>query len=203
VGAAQRLIVAAALAGAALAAAPGVAAQALEATGSCRDGLPHGAYELRGADGRLRVSGAFNRGKRTSSFLFWTAAGVRIAHLPYDDGMMSGTVSLWYSDAPLGAAPQQKLEAVYAAGTLVGTKRSWHANGRPRARFVYDDGMLVEAQAWSATGAKLRDDAARALALRDAAADRRYYGSLDAIVDAHPPPCDGAAPSLQSADAAR
>ena len=48
-------------------------AQTLHATAACRDGLPHGAYELRSSDGRLRVAGAFNRGRRTGSFIFWTS----------------------------------------------------------------------------------------------------------------------------------
>ena len=39
--------------------------------GACRDGLPNGRYELRRADGRLRVVGAFNHGRRTGSFIFW------------------------------------------------------------------------------------------------------------------------------------
>jgi len=162
----------------------------LIASGQCRDGLPHGAYQLRGPDGTLRVAGAFNRGKRTSSFIFWSTRGVRIAHLPYDDGALSGTVSLWYADAARGREPQQKLEASYAAGRLDGESRSWHAGGKPRAVFVYARGTLVAAKAWSAAGAPLPADAARALAAGDVDADERYYRSLEAIVDAHPPRCD-------------
>ena len=48
--------------------------------GSCRDGQPHGRYELRDRRGKLRVAGAFNRGRRTGSFIFWTAAGSRCPH---------------------------------------------------------------------------------------------------------------------------
>src|SRR5207237_5726346 len=47
-------------------------AQDLQVHVACRDGAPHGAYELRASDGQLRVAGAFNRGKRTGSFIFWT-----------------------------------------------------------------------------------------------------------------------------------
>lgn len=195
VGTPRQLIRAAALGAAMLAAplAPAAEQQSMTATGSCRDGLPHGAYELRDAGGRLRVSGAFNRGKRTSSFIFWSSAGVRIAHLPYDEGVLSGTVSLWYADPPPRGEPQQKLEAVYAAGMLDGSKRSWHANGAQRAVFVYARGALVRAQAWSATGAKRSEPAARALAERDGTTDRRYYELLEALVDQHPPRCDAPA----------
>ncbi len=196
VGTPRQLIRAAALGAAVLASplAPAAEPQSMTATGNCRDGLPHGAYELRDVGGRLRVSGAFNRGKRTSSFIFWSSAGVRIAHLPYDEGVLSGTVSLWYADSLRNGEPQQKLEAAYVAGILDGSKRSWHANGAKRAVFVYARGALVEAQAWTAAGAKQGDAAARALAVRDATADRRYYESLEALVDQHPPRCD--APAL-------
>jgi len=177
-------------------------AQEMQVRAACRDGLPHGAYELREAGGQLRVAGAFNRGKRTSSFIFWTATGVRVAHIPYDDGVRSGTVSLWYADAPRGGDAQQKLESSYTAGVLDGPTRSWHPEGRARTAFVYTGGTLVEAKAWNAAGAPLTDAAARALAARDSAADERYYSSLDALVAAHPPPCDEAAVPRQSAQAA-
>ena len=192
VGTPPRLIRAAALAAALLGASPAQAAEprGMQVAGSCRDGQPHGAYQLRDADGRLRVAGAFNRGKRTSSFIFWSSRGVRIAHLPYDEGVLSGTVSLWYADAARGREPQQKLEAGYASGQLDGESRSWHAGGKPRAVLVYARGTLVAAKAWTAAGAPLPADAARALAARDAEADERYYRSLEAIVDAHPPRCD-------------
>jgi len=169
---------------------PADRSETLIASGQCRDGLPHGAYQLRGADGALRAAGAFNRGKRTSSFIFWSSRGVRIAHLPYDEGVLSGTVSLWYADAARGREPQQKLEAGYAAGRLDGESRSWHANGKPRAVLLYAHGTLIAAKAWTVAGAPLPADAARALAARDADADERYYRSLEAIVDAHPPRCD-------------
>jgi len=205
VGTPRELIRAAALGAAVLAAplAPAAESQPVTPTGSCRDGLPHGAYELRDAGGRLRVSGAFNRGKRTSSFIFWSSAGVRLAHLPYDEGVLSGTVSLWYADSPRRGEPQQKLEAAYVAGSLDGSKRSWHANGAKRAVFVYARGALVEAQAWSAAGAQQGEPGARALAERDATADRRYYESLEAMVDQHPPRCDAPAAPTPGTQATR
>ena len=196
-----RRLIGTALAAVTLAAAGTAAAQALQATGHCRDGRPHGAYRLLGSDGTLRAVGAFNRGKRTSSFIFWSSRGVRIAQIPYDEGQWSGTLSLWYADAARGRDPQQKLEAAYVAGRRNGETRSWHANGKPRAVFVYEQGTLVKASAWSVAGAPLGDAAARALAARDAEADERYYESLEAIVNAHPPRCDEAVTPPRSANA--
>lgn len=195
-------LIAATLAAAALNAASAAHAQALRANGSCRDGLPHGAYRLLADDGTLRVAGSFNRGKRTSSFIFWSSRGVRIAQIPYEEGQWSGTVTLWYADAARGRDPRPKLEAGYAAGKLDGEKRSWHANGGERALFVYEHGLLVDAKAWSVAGVALSDAAARALAARDAEADERYYESLEAIVNAHPPRCEEPAAPPRSADAA-
>jgi antitoxin component YwqK of YwqJK toxin-antitoxin module len=184
--ASRRLIAAAAVAMSLDAA----AVETLNVRGACRDGVPHGVYELSMPGGRVRVLGAFNRGKRTSSFLYWTSSGVRVAHIPYDEGAFNGTVALWYASAAPGREPQQKLEAAYAKGALHGAKRSWYPNGRPRGDYGYDAGVLVTARAWQASGTPLGEAAARAQAARDAEEDARYYATLDAIVDGNLPGCD-------------
>ena len=84
--------------------------------GSCRDGLPHGRYELRSSSGELRVAGAFNRGKRTGSFIFWDDAGSRIAHIPYDDDVRNGTLATWFKH---GHAPRNPHDATNRRGGAV------------------------------------------------------------------------------------
>jgi hypothetical protein len=160
-------------------------------TGSCRDGQPHGAYELRMADGTLRVAGAFTRGKRTGSFLYWSPTGVRIAHLPYDDDAISGTVALWYSTGDAKAEPRPKLEAVYSRGRRAGGVRSWFAEGRMRAEYRYEHGVLVEARAWNTNGAQLSAGEARTMAASDQATDEQFFATLEAIVRDNPPQCEG------------
>lgn len=187
VGPASRLTLA--FAAALAVASPHARAEELSVRGACRDGEPHGVYELSMPDGRVRVLGAFNRGKRTSSFLYWTSAGVRVAQIPYDEGEISGTVALWYASAPPGADARWKLQAAYAKGALDGPKRSWHPNGRPRGDYLYEKGVLVAAKAWTASGAALPEAAARAQAAKDLGEDARYYATLDAIVDRHLPSC--------------
>ncbi len=71
---------------------------------NCRDGQAQGPYQLRTGNGQLRVVGAFNEGMRTGSFIFWTANGVRAAHVPYDNNLRNGTVALWY-DGPSERSP--------------------------------------------------------------------------------------------------
>lgn len=181
------------LAALALAHAAMAAAQELRAEGNCREGLPHGAYELRGAAGQIRAAGAFARGKRTGSFLFWSSAGARVALLPFDDDRLSGTLALWYPPTEGRGEGKPKLEVAYAAGKLSGLKRSWYPNGRPRAEFRYDNGELVGARAFSEAGGALAERQALAMAARDAAADDAYLESLEAIVRGHPPSCDAAA----------
>ena len=175
-----------------------VAAEDFTTRGTCRDGLPQGVYELRGENGRLRVLGAYNQGRRTGSFLFWTSTGVRIAHLPYSEGALNGTVSLWYADSN-GAEPRRKLEAAYVANRREGETRSWHGNGKLRARYIYRAGELRSAEAWDDDGRKLPPGDARDLAARDLAADNDFFNSLDRIVRAHPPDCQGPQAPLQRA----
>ena len=173
----------------ALVAAGACAAQPYTADGHCRDGLPHGNYELRDAAGKLRALGAFNRGKRTGSFIFWSSEGVRIAHLPFEEDVLSGTLATWYAGKS-AREPQRKLEAVYSHGHLNGDKRSWYPNGRLRAEYRYEKGELRAATARSESGDTLDAASARALAQADAAADDVFVASLLAIVGAHPPRCD-------------
>ena len=129
-------------------------------------------YELRMPDGRLRVAGAFNHGKRIGSFLFWNAAGARIALLPFDDDAMNGTVALWYLAANAKTEAQAQARGRVCQRLLAGDTRSWYPDGRPRAEFRYDHGVLAEARAWSAKALSLSDAEARALAARDQASGR-------------------------------
>lgn len=189
--------VAGALALAVAAATTDVAAQDYAIDGACRDGQPHGAYELRDGSGRVRVVGAFARGKRSGSFLFWSSSGVRIAQLPFDDDALSGTLALWYSTADRTGEGRPKLEAAYAGGRLHGLKRSWYPDGRPRAEFRYDKGALVDARAYSEAGRALSAADARALATSDLATDERYYTTLHDIVRSHQPHCAPASDRLE------
>lgn len=175
-------------------AAPLAAAERFVAKGSCREGEAHGAYELKHGDGTVRVVGAFNRGKRTGSFIYWNAAGERVAHLPFEEDMLSGTVALWYATSVRNNATQQKLEAAYTQGRRNGVSRSWYPDGRPRAEFAYSDGELVEAKAWSVRGSALTKTEARALAERDADVDAVHYRSLEMLVRSHLPRCEAPAP---------
>jgi len=159
-------------------------------TGSCRDGRPHGAYELRMQNGQLRVAGAFNQGRRIGSFLFWSSSGLRVALLPFDDDALNGTVALWYSSGSGKSDPRPKLEAAYASGLPDGSARSWYSDGRPRTEFRYVHGVLADAKAWSARGASLAEAEARGMADRDRAADEQFYNTLEAIVRDNPPTCE-------------
>jgi len=189
-GQAPRLI-ATALVTAALSLALGVpaSAQSLVATGACRDGQPHGAYAVRSPDDKVRVTGAFNHGKRTGSFLFWNAAGVRVAHIPYDDDVRNGTLALWFGQVDRGGEPRRQLQAGYARGRLTGVKRSWYPTGAARTELRYERGVLVSARAYSDSGRDVAEADARALAERDAEADERLIATFEGIVRNNLPQC--------------
>ena len=175
-----------------LCAASGVAAAAapgwiVDAT--CRDGQPHGHYELRNADGALRVAGAFHYGKRTGSFIFWNDRGARIAHIPYDDGVRNGTLATWY-DRKSGAEPPRRFESAWRRGTRDGLTRTWYADGHHRSETEYVRGRLVSSTGWSDAGARLTERGARELADRDAASADALYAELEALVKRHLPRCD-------------
>jgi antitoxin component YwqK of YwqJK toxin-antitoxin module len=173
-----------------LAAGADASAQPYVVAGSCRDGAPNGAYELAMPDGRLRIVGAFAKGRRTGTFLFWSASGARIAVIPYEDDAKIGTVALWYPPAIPRDAPRRKLESAYAAGVLHGYTRSWHANGKPRAEYRYERGALAAALAWSESGEPLPEPEARRLAERDRGTEAEFYASLERMIAENTPHCD-------------
>ena len=179
---------------AALAAGAAAAAPNLIVQGSCRDGLAHGAWQLEAADGKLRALGAFNRGKRTGSFIFWNASGVRIAHLPYEEDEKNGTLALWYQTAKQGRDAQQRVEAVYSHGQLNGFMRIWHPDGRVRGEYAYAAGQLALARGWDPRGRELAEAQAKKQAEQDVAVHEAYYRSLETMVAQHLPDCDAEAP---------
>ena len=166
------------------------AAPELVASAGCRDGAPNGAYELRQPDGRLRILGAFAKGQRTGTFIFWAATSDRVAVIPYDDNAKVGTVALWYPPSIPLTEPRRKLQAAYAAGVRHGFTRSWHANGRQRTEYLYEHGKLKAARAWSGQGAPLTEPEARRIAERDLAADDEYFASLERTIAENGPRCD-------------
>ena len=170
--------------------APAALGQGLVARGGCRDGEPNGAYELRTPDGRLRVAGAFAKGRRTGTFIFWAANGARIAVVPYDNERKSGTVAVWFPAASAVADAPRRSETAYVDDRLHGVKRSWFATGRPRTDLRYVRGELVEARAWVEAGAPLPEADARAIAERDVAADDGFYATLEALVADNRPKCE-------------
>jgi hypothetical protein len=156
-------------------------------TGHCRHGRPQGVYAVRAADGRLRVQGAYNQGERTGSFFFWSSDGARIAQLPFDANLISGTLSLWYDGR--GGEPLRKLEAAYRSGERDGATRLWSVDGRLIGEFEYAAGALRAAQAWSDDGAVLGEADARGLAERERAETATFLATLLATLSRHPPDC--------------
>jgi hypothetical protein len=194
VGKASRLIVAVAGCLLALAVAQALA-QPYVVVGQCRSGAPNGGYELHMPDGRLRVVGAFAQGHMTGTFIFWSAAGARVAVMPFDNDSRSGTVALWYTPSDGRVEAGRKLEAPYVNDRPHGIVRSWHPNGMPRAEYRYEHGVLSGAHAWSDSGVLLADTEAELLAARDAANDEKFYASLLAIIRENLPPCDPERPN--------
>lgn len=157
--------------------------------GGCRDGQPHGRYELRD-HGKLRAVGAFNHGKRTGSFIFWTARGSRVAHIPYDDDLRNGTLATWYETRITGAEPARRFESMWRRGAREGLTRTWYAGGRRRSETEYERGRPVTTAGWTDTGTRLNEPAAREVAERDAIAADAYYMELETLVRDHLPHCD-------------
>jgi antitoxin component YwqK of YwqJK toxin-antitoxin module len=141
-------------------------------------------------DGRVRIVGAFAKGRRTGTFLFWSASGERTAVIPYEDDTKVGTVALWYPPAIPRDAPRRKLESTYTAGVLHGYTRSWYATGKRRAEYRYERGTLAAALAWSESGEPLPEPEARRLAERDRGTDADFYASLERMIAENPPHCD-------------
>src|SRR5256885_15931395 len=119
-------------------------AQPYVVVGQCRSGVANGGYEPRTPDRRLRVVGAFAQGHMTGTFIFWSAAGARVAVMPFDNDAKNGTVALWYTPPDSRVEAGRKLEAPYVDDRPHGIVRSWHPNGMPRAEYRYEHGALSD-----------------------------------------------------------
>ena len=194
VGEAPRLSVAVACCVLALAAGQALA-QPYAVVGQCRSGVANGGYELRMPDSRLRVVGAFAQGHMTGTFIFWTAAGARVAVMPFDNDAKNGTIALWYTSPDGHNEAGRKLEAPYVDDRPHGVVRSWHPNGTPRAEYRYEHGVLSDAHAWSDSGVPLAYSDAERLAARDAANEDNFYASLLAVIRDNPPACTSDRPN--------
>jgi hypothetical protein len=157
--------------------------------GNCRDGRPQGPYQLRSGDGQLRIAGAFNEGKRTGSFIFWTAEGVRAAHVPYDDDLRNGTVAIWY-DGPPGREPPRRFESVWHHGKRDGATRAWYEDGRRRSETDYAGGSIAGTVGWTDAGESVPAAVAREMAEHDAGVADAIYANLDALIRDHLPRCE-------------
>lgn len=191
VGEAARLIRATLFIAASLIAAgiAGAQSPAWTVDGNCRDGRPHGPYQLRSGNGQLRIAGAFNEGKRTGSFIFWTADGVRAAHVPYDDDVRNGTVALWY-EGPPGREPPRRFESVWHHGERDGATRSWYPDGRRRSETGYAGGRIAGTIGWTDAGEPVTDAVAHEMAEHDAGVAAAIYANLDALIRDHLPHCE-------------
>ena len=194
VGEASRLGVAVACCVLALAAGQALA-QPYVVVGQCRSGVANGGYELRTADGRLRVVGAFAQGHMTGTFIFWSAAGARVAVMPFDNDAKNGTVALWYTPPDGRVETGRKLEAPYVDDRPHGIVRSWHPNGMPRAEYRYEHGVLSDARAWYESGMALPATEVEHLAAQDAANDDKFYASLLAVIRENLPRCESDLPN--------
>lgn len=178
-----------ALAALAFAAQLAAAAGGWTVNGTCREGRPQGPYQLRGDNGQLRVSGAFNDGTRTGSFIFWRENGVREAHVPYDDrGLRNGTVATWY-EGPPGREPPRHLESAWRHGRRDGETRTWYPDGHRRSQTLYAEGRIASSVGWTDAGEALSQVAARELAERDERAADAEYASHDALIEQHMARC--------------
>ena len=182
-------VIAATVAAAASSGGAVAAAERLQVVGACRDGVPNGAYELRMPDGRLRAAGAFALGRKTGTFIFWAASGGRVAVVPYDEDLKTGTVARWYTNTS-GGESGRRLEAPYSENLLHGIERSWYSNGVERSERRYEHGILVSASAWDQRGQPLPEAQAMRLAAQDQTADERFLAELDATIQGHRPRCE-------------
>ena len=179
------------LAAACVAAMPAAAAYGAEpllARVACRDGVPNGAYELRGQDGRLRAVGAFAQGHKTGTFIFWTANGARSAVIPYERDSRTGTVALWYTAG--GRETAKRLEAPFSDDVMNGVLRSFHPNGAPRAEARFEHGALTAVEAWDVRGKPLPEARARQTTARDLVDNGRLIAGFEALIRHNLPHCE-------------
>jgi len=155
---------------------------------ACRHGMPEGAYVLHADD--VVVEGGYVAGAREGVFRFQTQGGARLAEIPYVGGRRDGVIRIWYQPEPKLAGPERRrLEAEVDGGIWDGASRYWYDDGRPRAEYIYVQGVLVGARAWNGEGDPVAAEEAEALARADRVSDEQYLGVLEDLLRVNAPRC--------------
>jgi len=155
---------------------------------SCRAGVPEGRYRLETDE--VVVQGAFVAGAREGTFVFRTPGGAPLAEIPYAGGRRDGVIRVWYRPESVSSPRAHvRLEAEVDGGIWDGASRYYYDDGRPRAEYIYVQGVLVGARAWNGDGEPVAAEEAEALALSDRVADEQYLGILEDTMRANPPRC--------------
>jgi len=156
--------------------------------GGCRNGVPEGAYRLQTSE--LVVEGGYVAGAREGMFRFRTPEGARLAEIPYVGGRRDGVIRVWYRpESSPGGRERRRLEAEVDGGIWDGASRYYYDDGRPRAEYIYVQGVLVGARAWNDEREPVAAEEAEALARADRVSDEQYLGVLEDLVRVNAPRC--------------
>lgn len=156
---------------------------------ACDSGRPNGDYLARNAGGD-RILGAYCEGVRCGRFQIFVQSNQRIAEFPYENGVVSGEVDLWYRVGSTHNYPSRhKARFKYESGRRHGLSRYWCPNGLPLADVTFTEGRVVSAAAWTCHGGQLSaaDSKKRALELLER--DETYFRILYSVLDEAEPTC--------------
>jgi len=156
---------------------------------ACKAGRPNGDY-LATNTGGDRIVGAYCEGVRCGRFQVFVQSDERIAEFPYENGVVSGEVDLWYRLENTQNYPSRhKARFNYAGGRRHGLSRYWCPNGLRLAEVTFATGTITDAVVWSCDGSQLSQGEATKRALDLLERDEAYFRILFSVLDEAEPTC--------------
>ena len=159
---------------------------------ACDGILADGGYRASTDDGVVRITGEYRQGKRSGTFTIYDPAGVKLIQLPYQDGLLNGTIRAWYTPGTSNLSESQpKLLSEVLDDVVEGQYKTWYPDGTKRSSALINEGTVTSFEAWGPDGSPLEIKDQLAFLDADIEADFVYYGQLEQVLNSYPPDCSG------------
>jgi antitoxin component YwqK of YwqJK toxin-antitoxin module len=151
------------------------------------EGKLNGPFEIYEPGGQLQYIGTFVDDEKEGLWIVWEATGVKIAEIPYKDGIRNGPIKLWYgSFIDSGKrAGNIKLEANFLQGNYHGDYKTFLPDGKTRNEVEYEHGNINQVKLYDYNGnlVEVAKQEAIQYAKQDMEKDFELFDAYAAIVD--------------------
>ena len=158
--------------------------------GNCINGRIEGTFRIKTEEGIIIVEGTLKEGMLEGKTMIYASTGEPLVSMNLKDGFLDGEVTMWFHPNTINSmllkpkpGGNVKVKACYVMGRLHGIKNHYIPTGKKKARYRYDQGILLSARVYDIYGSTIPRREAWRVARKDDLADMRYYGGIIGMVN--------------------